>query len=241
MPEDVQVVQPSADSLGWRAGLPDDLKQNEAFVPFKTVGDFAKSDLELRTKTADLEGKLGNSIPKLKDDATDVERSAYYDALGRPKTANEYEIDGEDKNATEWTSQWKQQFHSIGLTKPQAKALSTAWNASVQKMVEAHNASLKNEITALDTKLRSEYGDKYDTNVELAKRLFQKHIGTEFDKSFDAGTSVIRSDTIRLLVKLASLTGEDRSPQGGNSQGGGSKGTTFIDYSVKGPMPPPKR
>lgn len=206
---------PATESLGWRAGLPDDLKTNEAFVPYKTVGEFAKNYLETSTKAADLAKKLESSVPKLRDDATDAERAAFYDALGRPKDAKEYEFDGEDKNAPEWTAHWKQVSHQLGLTKTQAKNLSSAFNQQMTQMVEAHNAKIAGEITAATEKLKSEWGDKFDTNVELAKRVYQKHIGTEFDKDFDAGTGTTRLATMRLIMKFAALTGEDRSPQGG--------------------------
>jgi hypothetical protein len=234
MPEVLE--QPITESLGWRAGLTGDLQQNEAFKEFKTVADFGKRYLEVQTKATELEGKLSTAVPKLGDNATDAERSQYYDALGRPKQPSEYEFDGEDKNAPEWTSSWKQQFHSMGFTKAQGKQLSTAFNAQMQKMVEAHNVSIKNEVTAAETKLKSEWGDKYDANVELARRLYQKHVGTEFDKDFDAGTEKTRLATIRLLVKFAALTGEDRSPQAGQSQNAKTNGS-FINYD-KSPAPP---
>ena len=233
MPEVDQ--QQASTPPGWIAGLPDDLKGNEVFTKFKTVGEFAKDDLDLRTKASDLEKKLSNSIPKLKDDASEADRSQFYDALGRPKQPSEYEFEGEDKNAPEWSNQWKQEFHSLGLTKTQAKALSQKWNSAVQKMVDAHNTSIRNEITAAETALKSEWGDKFDTNVELAKRLYQKHLGNEFDKDFVAGTDKTRLSTIRLLVKMAALTGEDRSPQGGQSQN--AKQVSFIAYD-KSPKPP---
>lgn len=233
MPE---AVLEQTDSLGWRAGLPDDLKQNEAFKDFKTVGDFGKDYLAIRTKATELEGKLGKSIPKLQEDATDEQRNQFYDALGRPKQSSEYEFDGEDKNAPEWTGQWKQTCHALGLTKIQAKALSTAWNASMQGMVDAHNTKLKAEMTAAETKLKSEMGDKYEANVELAKRMHQKHLGSEFEKDFDNANPVQRFAMTRLLLKFAALTGEDRSPQGGLSKTG-SKPPGLINYD-KSPAPP---
>ena len=58
MPEAVLETPVTTESLGWRAGLPDNLKQNEAIVPFKTVGEFAQDYLQVRTKATDLEGKL---------------------------------------------------------------------------------------------------------------------------------------------------------------------------------------
>lgn len=236
MPEVLE--QPVVDSLGWRAGLPDDLKTNDTFSKFKTVGEFANDYLATSKKATELEGKLGNAIPKLADTASDEERGAFYDALGRPKDPKEYEFEGEDKNATEWSSNWKKEFHSLGLTKTQAKQLSGKWNAAVQGMVEAHNVALKNEIAQSEQKLKSEYGDKYEANVELAKRLYSKHLGSEFDKDFDATTSANRFNMVRYLVKLAALTGEDRSPQG-NPLSGGQTPNQGFDYS-KSKMPPAK-
>ena len=223
MPEAVAETQQvttttDATSLGWRAGLPDDLKQNEAFVPFKTVGDFAKSHLEVSTKAKELEAKLGDSIPKLPDNATAEDRNLYYNALGRPTQASEYEFDGEDKNAPEWTNFWKGEFHGLGLTKDQAKQLSGKWNAQMAAVVKAHNDALAAETTQAEQKLRTELGDKYDTNVELAKRMWQKHGEGDFDKAFANAPGTVRFANIRMLLKFAALTGEDVSPQGGNSQ-----------------------
>jgi len=234
MPEETTPL--TSTPPGWIAGLPADLKSNETFTKFPTVGDFAKSHLELSTKAAELEKKIGNSVPKLAENASDAERNAFYDALGRPKDAKEYEFDGEDKNASEWTSQWKQEFHSLGLTKEQGKLLSQKFNGAMQKLVDAHNTAIQNEYKTAETALKSEWGDKFDTNVELAKRVYQKLNLSEFDKDFASGTDKTRLSTIKLLVKVAAATGEDNSPQGGQSSSGATK-PTFIDYS-KSPKPP---
>lgn len=235
MPEEVQ-QQPATSPPGWIAGLPDTLKTNESFSKFKTVGDFATDYLAVSTKATELEQRVGNSIPKLKDGASDVERSQYFDALGRPKEAKEYEFEGEDKNAPEWNNLWKETFHSEGLTKTQGKNLSAKFNSQLQAVVDAANAAHQKEVTDATAALKTEWGDKFDTNVELAKRLYQKHLGAEFDKDFDAGTGKTRLTTMRLLMKVAALTGEDRSPQGVQTLTGAAK-TSFINYD-KSPKPP---
>jgi hypothetical protein len=232
MPEDTQQVVP--DSLGWRAGLPDDLKQNEAFTGFKTVGEFGKHYLEVSSKAKELEGKLADYVPKLPDDATDEERSLYLEALGRPEQPSEYEFEGEDKNAPEWTSYWKQAAHELGLTKTQAKQLSGKFNAQMQQLVDAHNASLKTEMEAAEQKLKSELGDKYETTVELAKRMTQTHLGKNFDEVFDGLGAEARFGVVRLLMKVANLTGEDRSPRAGQTP---TPSDTSTPYP-KSNMPP---
>ncbi len=238
MPEAVLDSTTTAAPPGWISGLPDPLKTNEAFTKFKTVGEFAQHHLDVSTKAADLEKKMGDYVPKLPDNATDEDRNLYFDALGRPKQPSEYELDGEDKNAPEWNQWSKGLLHSAGLTKAQAKIVAAGWNQKFQGMVEAHNAAIKAEVSESEAKLRSEYGAKFDTNVELAKRLYQKYGEGEFDKAFDEGTSANRYSIIKMLVKFASVTGEDKSPQGGNSRTE-SKGSSFINYD-KSPEPPKK-
>lgn len=224
------------ESLGWRAGLPDPLKSNDAFKPFKTVGDFANAHLETTKKLTDAETRLKDSIPKLPNDATDEDRKIYFDALGRPEKAADYEFDGEDKNAPEWTSFWKQQFHELGLTKAQGKSLSAKWDGQIQKMVDAYNNGRKQEVAAAETKLRSELGDKFDANVELAKRMWTKYGEGDFDKAFAQETSATRMPIMRMILKLAALTGEDRSPQGMQSRSPAAK-ADWITYD-KSPAPP---
>ena len=85
------------------AGLPDDLKTNEAFVPYKTVGEFAKSHLELATKAKEMEGKLGDAIPKLPDDASDEGAVSIRQQAGPNSPANT-SFEGEDKNFSGRTS-----------------------------------------------------------------------------------------------------------------------------------------
>lgn len=226
-------------SLGWRAGLPDDLKTNADLVNYKTVGDFTKDALSWKNKSTELETKMADYVPKLPDDATDEDKALYYDALGRPKEAKEYEFDGEDKNAPEWTNFWKGEFYGLGLTKAQAKQLSGKWNAQMQAMVKAHNDALTAEYAKAEKELRTELGDKYDTSVELAKRMIQKHTGTEYDTAFAAAPPPVRFAMTKFILKMASLTGEDRSPQGVTAQA--TKGAaTFISYD-KSPKPPQKR
>ena len=231
MPEEALLTPPAAP--GWVAGLPDQLKANESLTKFKTVGELASDYLATSTKATELEQKVSNSIPKLTETATDADRAAFYDALGRPKDAKEYEFDGEDKNAPEWNDYWKQAMYEVGATKPQANAMSKKMNAIMTKMVASHNEKLAAEVTTATEKLKSEWGDKFDTNVELAKRVYQKHIGTEFDKDFDAGTGTTRLQTMRLIMKFAALTGEDRSPQGGNTISSAGAGNPFPNSKMQ--------
>lgn len=238
MPEEIQ--QPISESLGWRAGLPDELKQDEAFVPYKTVGDFAKAHKETAAKVKDYEGKLANTIPKLGENATPEEREKFYNSLGRPEKPDGYELDGEDKNSPEWSGYWRNELHRIGVPRDQAKAISAAFNNQMQSMVDKHNAKILADNATAQATLKAELGDKYDTAVVLVSRLWKDwgKSEVEFDKAFASETSSSRTAIMRLLLNVAAKTGEDSS-----MRSGGQRQTpqgTFINYD-KSPAPPVRR
>lgn len=214
MPEPIATTGPETDSLGWRAGLTGDLQKNEVFKPFKGVSDLAADYLSKSAKIGELEGKLSDYVPKLPETATDAEKALYFDALGRPKQPSEYKIEGEDSNAPEWNQWARGLMHQNGLTQKQVDGIVPQFNKQIQAMVDAANNKVKAENAAAEQKLRSEMGDKFDTNVELAKRMTKNHLGTEFDTVFAGLNGEARFGVVRILLKLASLTGEDRSPQG---------------------------
>jgi hypothetical protein len=229
------------DSLGWRAGLPDDLKAHESIVPFKTVGDFAKAHLETAGKLRDAEGKLKNSIPKLGENATPEERNQFFNSLGRPEKPEGYQLEDGSKEKEEILNPWKQDFHELGLTAAQAKGLKVKWDGRINGLVEAHKASVQKEIGEASTKLKTELGDKYDAGVALAARLWKEWGKSEvdFDKAFASESSANRVTMIRFLLNVAAKTGEDSSFRG-SGQREAQTPPMFVNYD-KSPAPPARR
>ena len=221
---------------GWISGLPDDLKGNETFKQYKTVGDFAKAHIETATKAKELEGKLTNSIPKLSADATPDQKDAYYKAIGRPEKPDEYELPDDGKNSPEMMTWAKKTFHAAGLSKETASLIGGEWNKFVGAMVQAHNDGIKAEVTEAANKLKTELGDKYDASVELASRLWKKHSDSDFDKVFNRETNQNRFQMVRFLLKIAKLIGEDISPKGGTERGNQDRKPGTFNYDKTPPV-----
>lgn len=82
--------------LGWRAELPDTLKEHEAFKDYATKNDLWKSHIDLREKAKGYEGQLANAILKPGEKATDEEKTAYrqslYKELGVPDKPEDYKF-----------------------------------------------------------------------------------------------------------------------------------------------------
>lgn len=198
----------------WVAQLPTEMRDNQTFHSFKTIGDLAKTHLEVSGKVKELDGlkaKLDNSIPKLTKDSTDEERNSYYKSIGRPEKADGYEFEGGDLDPK--TVEWARgAFFKAGLSKEQGKEVSTQFNGFLKQMVDAEVAQRNQERTEAETKLKSELGDKYDASVEMVKRVWKKFSTSDFD-AFANDTKIGNHPAlIRFMIGLAKATGEDTSP-----------------------------
>lgn len=205
----------------WRAQLPADLKDNEAFTPYKTLGDFGKAYLEAAGKAKELEGKTANAIFKPDDKATPEQREAYFRAIGKPEKPTEYEFPkGEGVEHDPKMVEWAQQtFHQANLNKEQAGVIAKAWDGFIGHMAQEQTAAAEKARTDADAALKAELGDGYAEAAELATRFLTKHASAEDVKFFDETKIGNHPGMIRLIVKLAKLTGEDVSLQGGKNKG----------------------
>lgn len=87
---DVNTDQPNTDNdLGWRAALPDDLKQNEVLSGYSNIGDVSKDFLSLKEKSV-------NALYKPGDNASEEERQTFRSTLNKitdvPETVEGYGI-----------------------------------------------------------------------------------------------------------------------------------------------------
>lgn len=109
------------ESLGWRAGLPAELRDHEWLKGFSKVGEFATAALELK-------GRADKAIVPPGEQATEEERTAYYKALGVPDTVDGYTFDSaqvpEGFKLTDEVTAWVKDFaHKNHLTGAQAQGL----------------------------------------------------------------------------------------------------------------------
>ncbi len=214
----------------WIDQLPSDLKGNEAFTVFETLGDFAKAHLdtagkvteldgnatELTGKVTDLEGRVANSIPKLSETSTPEEKAAFFKALGVPEKSTDYEFsaaDGveHDPKMIEWA---KGIFHKANLNADQAGVISAGWDGFVTEMGKAQKLVQEEAVKEANEKLKTEWGSDYDKKLELTKRAFTHFSGEEFDK-FLVDTGIGNHPAfIKAFHAIGAAMGEDFSPQG---------------------------
>lgn len=235
------------EAPAWLAQLPADLKANETFTPYKTLGDFAKAHLETAGKVKELDGKVGkvteletklsSAIFKPDDKATPEQWNEYYKALGRPEKPTEYEFpvtEGiqRDPKFVEWA---QQTFHEIGLPKDMAAKVAAQYDAFTLAMEKANNEAVVKAKADAETAIKAELGAQYPVAVELTTRMLGKYLKPEEKAFFDETGMGNHPVLIRMLFDFAKKTGEDMGVRSANNNADKPKEGFVYD---KSPAPP---
>lgn len=166
-----------ADDLGWRTGLPDDIKEHQSLAKFTDIEGLAKSYLHAETMI----GRDKIPMPK-----TEEEWDQTYTRLGKPKTHEEYEVSVKEelpqsmKDSLGPVIPWfKETAHKLGLNRKQASELFSEYNNLMEHQLKEKDEYIKTEMEESISKLRSEYGQAYETKLHLANRAIDQFGGSE--------------------------------------------------------------
>ena len=177
-------------------------------------------------------------------DATPEQWAEFYKQIGAPDKAEAYELplpEGDSGEFAKTASEW---FKEAGLLPQQAKALATRWNEFTLAQQKAYEVSEQARIQALDAKnkeedasLRTEWGQKHDGNLELARRAARQFFPK--DKVSDVVTALEDklgyAETIKLLHSIGKGLAEHDAPGLGQQTGGGRKSIAEVLYGGTSP------
>lgn len=194
-------------SIGWRAGLPESLRNHEAFQAMGKVGDLGKAYL-------DQSDKLQRAVMIPGENAPPEERKAFLQKLGVPERPEDYEISTEDAS---FNDHFRKAAHEQGLSKEQAKALASTIETLAKSQVQQAEVAQKQQRTQEREKLRQEWGASADAN-EAAARRFLLIAGEDLSQPLAESGMVEDPRVLRGLHKLSKMISEDHLVTGSGSQ-----------------------
>lgn len=133
-----------------------------------------------------------------------------YAKLGRPETAEGYELplpEGDDGSFAKTTSQW---MHEAGLNKQQAQALATQWNAhqEAQRTAQAEaNQKYQEECVAI---VKKEWGANFDANLTLARSALSTFAPEGFVDYLNQTGQANNPMMLNMLQKIGSAISEEK-------------------------------
>lgn len=213
-PQDAGIVT-DTDSFRWKENIPSDLA-NSPFVADDRFGNDSAGLSKLIESYGNLEKLLGHEkipVPKGEDDTEGWNR--YAKAFGIPDKAEGYGLpDAQLPESMQGQALDKNQFaelaHAHKLTPAQTKGL---WESYTQLNVEAFNKALQGQETKMEetiSRLKGEWGDTYDTNVELGQMVINKFSDDQEMNDFITATLAADPRGAKFLAKLGNEFAENK-------------------------------
>ena len=198
---------PAAGPTTWRSSYEDaDVKGSASLDKFKganereLLGHVAKAYVNLE--------KMPRGLAVPKDDAKPEEWAAFYDKLGRPKSADEYGLDIKVPEGMPWSKQAEanilKHLHEAGLSKRQAEKVVNGYLEEAKKgeiFLAQDKAKSRGEA---EIAMKTEWGGLYDLNVALVQRSVGEFGGDEFREYLDSTGLGNDPRFMRFVHKMAS-------------------------------------
>lgn len=168
---------PPTDTFSWKEKLGPDL-MNAPML--KTIDDNKDGLTKLVTNHVQLEKLLGHEKVPIPKGPEDVDGwNQFSKAMGIPDTATQYGLkDAEIPAGMEALSFDKNKFaetvHAFKLTPRQAEGLWGAYQEIIKDQYHAQQQEQERALTETINRLRGEWGDAYDANVQLGQLLINK-------------------------------------------------------------------
>lgn len=206
----------------WLSQIPEDLR-GEASLAQIQGKDWAEAGPILAKSYVHAQKLIGtDKIPAPQANWGDKEWGDFFNKAGRPESPDKYVFPevkiGEKVVDPKSLEAAKAQFHKIGLSARQAKEIVDFYSNSrttTEKETQQREEALVAEAT---NKLRTEWGGKFEENLELAKGVIKKFGTPELTEFLETSKLGNNPHLAQVFQKIGKLLGEDTARGGGIQQ-----------------------
>jgi len=180
-----------------------------------------KDPSELAVGYKNLEKLLGGEklpMPKGADDKEGWAR--VYDAMGRPKTADEYKLPVPEGDPGTFAKAAAGKFHELGISQTQAEQLATWWNETQQGQMQQMQQQSAQKVEQDISALKGEWGQAWDENINLGSRA-AKEFGLDQAKLTAIENAMGTGEMLKFMAKIGRGLTEHNFEGGNTTQGFG--------------------
>jgi len=162
--------------------IPQEFKEHPSLKDIKDMNGLVKSYIHAQSMV----GADKVVIPK--EGAKPEEIDAFYNKLGRPKTAQEYNLEKLQlpEGFQEQDDQLVRNFaHSLGLNNKQANDLNKFLLKTATEAMEEQKTAAATAYKAAETELRKDWGSEFDTNMIKARLAINTFGGQELKDNLE--------------------------------------------------------
>lgn len=209
------VTQPPPTETGftWKSNLSPDYVNSPTMQKFPDTKDGFNNAVKSHLELEKMMGHDRVVIPKDEKDSDGWNKLAK--ALGVPDKAEQYGLpDVSVPETFKGLSFNKREFaevaHSLKLTPGQTKTL---WETYTSKAMDGYGKALqehKKQMEQVVNQMRSEWGDSYESNVELGQMVINKFSGDKETEDYVTASLVKDPRGIKFLSKIGSQFAENK-------------------------------
>ena len=199
--------QEVAEPVSFLDSLPEDIRGEPSLKNITDAAQLAKGFVHAQRMVG------ADKIAKPQASWTDEQYSHFYADIGRPESADKYELDM-DKEVFKDSNLdgFRQHAFDAGLTAKQAQNMVNFLESSLtgmQKSFEDRGETLRHES---EQQLRQEFGKAFDQKVELASKAAAKYMSNDLMDEVQLADGRLLGDhpeIVKLFANIAADIGED--------------------------------
>lgn len=199
----------------WTDGLSE---ENRGLVDVKQWGDMNAVMDSYRAAEKHI-GSPPEQLLKLPVDPQSEDWNSVYSRLGRPESADKYDLTLPENHNDTFVNSAKDAFFNAGLSGKQSQAMVDFYNEQSASQTEAMNARFEEQSQLELNELKSRWGNNFDKRVEAGRRA-----AMEFDVDEETMQSMESAMGTAKLIEMFSNIGdkllEDNFEQGDSPASG---------------------
>lgn len=203
----------ASPAFSWKSSLPVDYMNSPTMQKFTDDKDGLSKAVESHLNLEKLLGHTKVPLPKDDNDVAGIQ--AFNKAMGVPDTAEGYGLKDavlpeSMKGMTFDKKVFSETIHKFGLTPKQAQGL---WQAYTEMNMQTYSKYASDNEKALGdmvTGLRNEWGDAYDSNVQLGQMVINKFSASEDDANFITASILKDPRGAKFLAKIGGQFAENK-------------------------------
>ncbi len=208
--QETQIEQPVPTvAKSWKEAIPEELRNDPNISKFTELEALAKSYVNATRMI----GQDKVAVPN--NNSTEDQWNEVYDKLGRPESAEKYQLDVKsdivplDDGAIK---QFAENAHQLGLNNKQAQGILEFYKNSMEGSAQQSKIDNETAQANAEQELRKEWGSNYENNIKKAGSIAKANMNPEvLDMELKDGTRLgDHPAIIKGFANIANLMSEDK-------------------------------
>ena len=208
--QETQIEQPIPTVVkSWKEAIPEELRNDPNISKFTELESLAKSYVNATRMI----GQDKVAIPN--NNSTEDQWNEVYDKLGRPESADKYQLDVKsdvvplDESAVK---SFAENAHKLGLNNKQAQGILEFYKNSMEGSAQQNQVDMETAQAQAEQELRKEWGRAYEDNIKKAGAVAKANMDANIlDMQLKDGTRLgDHPSIIKGFANIANILSEDK-------------------------------